>query len=108
MFGRWRMKMESAVSGFDRKTESIENHATQVDREIERIEHETRDLFNRTVAETAAKIDTLEDPKDRELVRAWALQEFRSIALTGGPIDVSRLMPPASKREGESPGFSIQ
>lgn len=107
MFGWWRRKMEPAMSGFDKKTESIENHA-QVDREIERIESETRELFNQAVTETAALIETLKDPEDRALVRAWALQEFRSVAPAGGPGDVSRLMPPASKREDESPGFSIQ
>lgn len=104
MFDGLRRKLNSAVSEFDAKTERIESQTKRTEAEIEQIEHKTRNLFNRTVAETAARIETLKDADERELVRALALHEFRSISLPGGPGDVSRLIPQA---EGGLPKHSI-
>jgi hypothetical protein len=107
MFAWWRRKIDAGISEFERKSESIENQAAQTDRETEKVEHETRDLFNRAVAETAAKIETMEDHEDRELVRALVLREFQLISLPGGPGDVSKLMPRLAEGGNGSPAHSI-
>ncbi len=92
--------IEDETAHIKQDTDRLTRQTAEIRRDIGQIQSETREQFNQAVAEAAALIETLKDPEDRELVRVWALREFQSISLSGGPIDLSKLM--AQPVQGES------